>query len=379
MRSVVVLDTYYRSFLTSDLFLGSVQSVSNYQDSIKKIESLSFGTGGSYVNAFRSLGWKADLIIPNSYHLQNRWSEQNLGKSLIAPGWESMQIMSRAPILRDIARWIPYYYSVVEEQLKKLSPDLILVQDVNAFPPKMVKRLSVFAKKIYCEIASPPPPKSFFKHYDRLISALPSLVEKYGATKLPSSYLPLAFDDRNKAQTRCFDRDLDVVFVGSIGRHQPQTAALLREIGAQIPGLCIFTNLNTRQVQDLGLSSFFKGQAWGKEMFEILGRSKIVINRHGKIAENYAVNLRMYEATGCGSLLITEKSTNLDQLFDDGSEVVTYKSSAEALEKIRYFLSKPEELEKIAKRGQQRTIKDHNYVKRAASLVRCFEDDSSCQ
>ena len=206
MRSVVVLDTYYRSFLTSDLFLGSVQSVSNYQDSIKKIESLSFGTGGSYVNAFRSLGWKADLIIPNSYHLQNRWSEQNLGKSLIAPGWESMQIMSRAPILRDIARWIPYYYSVVEEQLKKLSPDLILVQDVNAFPPKMVKRLSVFAKKIYCEIASPPPPKSFFKHYDRLISALPSLVEKYGATKLPSSYLPLAFDDRNKAQTRCFDR-----------------------------------------------------------------------------------------------------------------------------------------------------------------------------
>ena len=108
MRSVVFLDTYYGSFMTSDLFVRSVRSGSNYQDSINKIESLSFGTGSSYVNAFRSLGWKADLLIPNSYHLQNRWSEQNLGKGLISPGWEAMQIMSRVPILREMARWIPY-------------------------------------------------------------------------------------------------------------------------------------------------------------------------------------------------------------------------------------------------------------------------------
>ena len=379
MRSVVFLDTYYGSFMTSDLFVRSVRSGSNYQDSINKIESLSFGTGSSYVNAFRSLGWKADLLIPNSYHLQNRWSEQNLGKGLISPGWEAMQIMSRVPILREMARWIPYYYSVVEQQIKELSPDLIVVQDLNAFPPKMVKRLSQYARKIIGEIASPPPPKSFFSPYDRIVSALPSLVRDIEATGCPSSYLPLAFDERNARFTPYCDRDIDVAFVGSFGRHQPETAKLLRQIGESVPGLQVYGNLTSQQAKEYGLSDFHYGEAWGQEMFKILARSKIAINRHGTIAGNYAVNMRMYEATGCGSLLITEKSTNLDQLFDDGSEVVTYKSSAEALEKIRYFLSEPEELEKIAKRGQQRTIKDHNYVKRVASLVRCFEDDSSCQ
>ncbi len=378
MKSVVILDTYYRSFLTSDLFVASVQSVNNYQDSIKRVESLSFGTGASYVNTFRSFGWKADLIIPNSYLLQNRWSEQNLGESLLSPGWEAMQIVSRVPVLRDIARWIPYYFSVIENQLKHLSPDLILVQDVNAFPPEMIKRFTVFAKKIYCEIASPAPRRTFFQHYDRLISALPSFIVKFESINLPSNYLPLAFDERNAKFNQLRDRDIDVVFVGSIGRHQPQTAALLREIGAQISGLCIYTNLSTREIKELGLSPFFKGHAWGTDMFEILGRSKIVINRHGKIAENYAVNLRMFEATGCGALLVTEKSVNLGQLFDDGSEVVSYRSSAEAIEKIRYFLSKPEELEKIAKRGQQRTLHDHNYVKRVAFLAQLFEDDISC-
>jgi spore maturation protein CgeB len=41
-------------------------------------------------------------------------------------------------------------------------------------------------------------------------------------------------------------------------------------------------------------------------MFKILARSKIVINRHGTIAGNYAVNMRMYEATGSGAMLVTE-------------------------------------------------------------------------
>ena len=377
MRSVVFLDTYYGSFMTSDLFVRSVRSGSNYQDSINKIESLSFGTGSSYVNAFRSLGWKADLLIPNSYHLQNRWSEQNLGKGLISPGWEAMQIMSRVPILREMARWIPYYYSVVEQQIKELSPDLIVVQDLNAFPPKMVKRLSQYARKIIGEIASPPPPKSFFSPYDRIVSALPSLVRDIEATGCPSSYLPLAFDERNARFTPYCDRDIDVAFVGSFGRHQPKTAKLLRQIGEYVPGLQIYGNLTFQQAKEYGLSEFHKGEAWGQEMFRILARSKIAINRHGTIAGNYAVNMRMYEATGCGAMLVTENKRNLDHLFKVDNEVITYDSAAEAAEKISYYMCRPTENETIALRGQQRTLVEHTYVRRAEKLVEIFQKDLS--
>ena len=355
--------------------MRSVSSGGNYQDSIEKIEKLSFGTGSSYVDAFRSLGWKADLMIPNSYHLQNRWSEQNLGKGLISPGWEAMQIMSRVPIVREMARWIPYYYSVVEQQIKELSPDLIIVQDLNAFPPKMVKRLSRYAKKIFGEIASPPPPISFFKSFDRIISALPSLVKDIEAAGIPSSYLPLAFEERNAQFTPHCDRDIDVVFVGSFGRHQPETAKLLRQIGECIPGLQIYGNLTFQQAKEYGLSEFYKGEAWGQEMFKILARSKIAINRHGTIAGNYAVNMRMYEATGCGAMLVTENKSNLNHLFKVDNEVITYDSAAEAAEKILYYLCRPTEIETIALRGQKRTLVEHTYVRRAEKLVEIFQKD----
>ena len=40
-------------------------------------------------------------------------------------------------------------------------------------------------------------------------------------------------------------------------------------------------------------------------MYKILGRSKISFNRHINTAENNANNMRLYEATGMGSLLLT--------------------------------------------------------------------------
>ena len=40
-------------------------------------------------------------------------------------------------------------------------------------------------------------------------------------------------------------------------------------------------------------------------MYNILSRSKISFNRHINVAENNANNMRLYEATGMGSLLLT--------------------------------------------------------------------------
>ena len=62
--------------------------------------------------------------------------------------------------------------------------------------------------------------------------------------------------------------------------------------------------------------------------------------------------MRLYEATGVGSLLITDQKDNLGELFEVGKEVVAYSSIEEAAELIRYYLDHPDEASEIARAGQ---------------------------
>src|SRR5437764_8907748 len=68
----------------------------------------------------------------------------------------------------------------------------------------------------------------------------------------------------------------------------------------------------------------YRGEAWGLDMYSVLAQSRITLNRHGEVAGGYAANMRMFEATGAGALLVTDSGKNLSELFEPGREVVTY-------------------------------------------------------
>jgi spore maturation protein CgeB len=79
--------------------------------------------------------------------------------------------------------------------------------------------------------------------------------------------------------------------------------------------------------------------------------------------------MRLYEATGCGALLLTDAKDNLGDLFEVGKEVVAYRSGAEAAELVRHYLANSKERIAIARAGQQRTLATHSYRQRMAELV----------
>ena len=110
------------------------------------------------------------------------------------------------------------------------------------------------------------------------------------------------------------------------------------------------------------------GQAWGRDMYRILYNSKITLNHHGDIAP-YANNCRLYEATGTGTLLITDWKVNLHEMFEIGTEVVAYRTPEECAELIQYYLEHEDERETIAKAGQQRTLREHTYYHRMQELI----------
>ena len=105
------------------------------------------------------------------------------------------------------------------------------------------------------------------------------------------------------------------------------------------------------------------------DMYRALARSRITLNRHINVAENNANNMRLYEATGVGAMLLTDRKDNLHELFELGREVVAYSSKEEAGELVRHYLDHPDEAAQIAQAGQARTLREHTYAQRMQELV----------
>jgi hypothetical protein len=99
---------------------------------------------------------------------------------------------------------------------------------------------------------------------------------------------------------------------------------------------------------------------YGRNLLRLLAASKIVLNSHVDSAAGLAGNIRMFEATAMGALLLTDACENVSQIFEPEKEIVTYRSPADAVDKIRYYLRRPEERMAIANLGQRRLLREHN-------------------
>lgn len=112
---------------------------------------------------------------------------------------------------------------------------------------------------------------------------------------------------------------------------------------------------------------------FGIDMYRLLHETKIVFNRHTDEAIDSVGNMRMFEATGVGTCLLTDTGRNMPDLFDEGSEVVTYSGIDECIDKAKYLLLHEDVRRGIAEAGQKRTLKDHT------TLNRCRQVDEVLQ
>jgi spore maturation protein CgeB len=103
-------------------------------------------------------------------------------------------------------------------------------------------------------------------------------------------------------------------------------------------------------------------------MYKVLANSKICFNIHGEIAKKCAGNIRLFEATGIGTCLITDHKDNMKDLFEVGKEVVTYTNLNDCLEKVKWLINNPSERVKIAKSGQERVLKSHTVKNRVEQI-----------
>jgi len=111
-----------------------------------------------------------------------------------------------------------------------------------------------------------------------------------------------------------------------------------------------------------------KPPVFGYEMYQLLAKSNICFNIHGEVADKCAGNIRLFEATGVGSCLVTDWKDNITELFEPGKEIITYKTIDECIEKVKWLINHPDERLLIAKAGQERTLKYHTIENRVNVL-----------
>lgn len=103
-----------------------------------------------------------------------------------------------------------------------------------------------------------------------------------------------------------------------------------------------------------------------QEISTIYSRSRIIFNT--SLAGD--VNMRIFEGTACGALLITDATANgLSDLFEIGHEIVTYTNDEDLIRKIDFYLTHDEERLRIARAGHDRTRLHHTYQHRAQAIV----------
>jgi GT2 family glycosyltransferase/tetratricopeptide (TPR) repeat protein/2-polyprenyl-3-methyl-5-hydroxy-6-metoxy-1,4-benzoquinol methylase len=114
--------------------------------------------------------------------------------------------------------------------------------------------------------------------------------------------------------------------------------------------------------------SHFVGHAYFEEMARIYSAARTVFNRSLKDD----LNMRVFEALGCGSLLLTDAvdSNGQAELFRDGVHLATYRDAGELLDKLAFYLAREPLREEIAAAGRAEALARHTYLHRMARLLR---------
>ncbi|MGA2188611.1 MAG: glycosyltransferase [Steroidobacteraceae bacterium] len=87
-------------------------------------------------------------------------------------------------------------------------------------------------------------------------------------------------------------------------------------------------------------------------------------------AEVNALNCRAFELAGCGAFQLISYKPVLSEHFAPGVELDAFYSVDDLIEKIRYYLQRPEKAAEIARMGQVRAHRDHTYEVRLREIVR---------
>jgi spore maturation protein CgeB len=352
--------------------------------------------------AFSKLGYETGEIVSNAEPMQKQWARER-------------------GVAYEEASWI---LEITTAQVKAFRPDVLFVNDYVTYTAAYLRRLRDECPSLRLVLGwcgAPYIDETVFNAYDVVLSSVPELVKDFRDRGHRCLHVKHAFEPRVLERIDGHAAlDTDFAFIGSVTKRDNFHLAreeLLLSLIEQTP-LTIWADFHTPTLRERGgmlmrhaaydavqmarrarvpegalrvappvkkvlrwerrpewgaqvdprLLRRARPAKYGVDMFQQLHNSRISLNTHIDISSCYASNMRLYEATGVGSCLMTDWKDNLPELFEPDTEVVTYRSAEECVEKVRYLLEHERERSAIAEAGQRRVIREHTFDHRAAEV-----------
>lgn len=366
--------------------------LSNFYDKNQNIDSLSYDelysllmedcfAESDFIHRYlRQIGIESKVVFYNNLKLQRKWKE-------------------------DFANCEPF--EIVMKQIRNYEPDVIYIGDITIMSKEQLLRIKDYAddKKAklvgFCFfLPTSQNVMDVITLFEQIYTGAQYYVDIYRAKGINAKLLRHAFEPSvyTKFAAKC--RKNEVVFLGNVflGKdiHSNRLDMLKRLIDSEVPysfygGIyggenggsvlrriknSVYPNKEQRMIRyitDRNRHNHYPN-IFGSQYYRVLSAHSVCTNCHIAAVGQGAGNMRMFEATGMRTCLLTDAREENAEIFEVDKEIVTYSTMEEFQDKVKWLTEHPEQAAQIAKAGQEKTFRVHSYKNKALTLNESLQE-----
>lgn len=319
-----------------------------------------------YTQGWQKLGWEAEEFLAHDKIYLNKVAKEVFGSKL----WLHKQKNQFIDKLRPIElRW---QKQIMAAYIRHFNPDVIFVREDTRIPSDFWRWFGQ-SSLLVCRIACEVPRHWHHKDWDLIYTSTKEYVDYFTHNKVPTLTNSNGFAPKILTELENRAKLYEVSFVGGLNSYYFAARTKLMSYLAQHLNFTWWGNGSESLEKTSPLQKTWQGHASGLAMFQIYRDSCIVANDYIDMAANQAVNQRIFEVMGVGSLLLTRAAPNLSKLFPKDL-FVTFTDEKDCVDKAQYFLKNEAEREEIAARGQQFILENYAYEKLMKIMAKELQD-----
>ena len=338
---------FYAAYLTDFYKARPGLKDASYAGQIDALLNDGFSSSHIFTRALRSHGFETFHVVPNNPHTQAAWLREQ----------------GRAGEAVDGTR-------VTQLQIDAFAPDIAYTTDIAMFQTAFFQGVKKRPPVVAGWRGFPFPPGIDLSACDLVLSSFDRIFEEakaLGARHVERFHPGFPENTPVVGEPRIFQ--WDVVFSGTVTRQHLRRIHILNMLAemSRTPGMSFSFGLFMPDASALSplAQSLNRGAVWADDMLRLLRNARMVVNIDID-AFGQPPNMRLIEATGAGAFLLTTHHPEIAAFFEPGEEVETFRTPQELTAKILYYLSEPAKADDVARRGQERCLRDHALSKRAA-------------
>ena len=366
MQIFTFYPVYLKYFYAKNKFIQKL----SYKEQIQCLLDDCFSVSHYIAPFLKQYGFETDIIIANFTTAQLKWAEEHN----FSVEYNKKNISFE---FNDIS------YPLIKKQIEAFQPDILYICDPIHFDSNFLRTLQYKPELIIGWRAAAIPSNIDWSLYDAILSnnipILRDAPKLFGVKKTYYFFpgFPAYIYKNLKHEPKLYD----LVFTGQITLEHKKRIYFLNELAKKSLSFNrLFNNLKiaffiSGLPDDLipaGIAMYNYGAVWGMSMFKTLRQAKIALNID--IDFGTGGNMRLFEATGVGTFLLTQNHRLLSSYFKPGTEIESFHNIDEMFDKIAYYISNSNKREEIARNGNKKCLKYYSMENQVKTFLTILND-----